>query len=170
MSRRGANAGEMVSPAMFDQITVFRFWCKVRIAADGCWTWTGTTNTQGYGQIRVGRARVFAHRMAVALDGRVIPKGMVVDHLCRNHGCVNPNHLQVVTQQTNILRGESPTARVAVTGKCIRGHDMDGRRRCRVCNNARARKHRSLHADTYRQRGKDRYRRLGRERYRGGDP
>ena len=36
--------------------------------------------------------------------GRLIPRHLVVDHLCFNPPCVNPAHLDVVTQRTNLRR------------------------------------------------------------------
>lgn len=46
----------------------------------------------------------YAHRFSVVMDGREIPEGMQVDHLCKNTGCVNPAHLEVVHPRGNIRR------------------------------------------------------------------
>lgn len=54
--------------------------------------------------------------------GRPIPAGMHLDHTCRNRGCVNPAHLEPVTQRENTLRGMAPNAMAIKTGKCCRGH------------------------------------------------
>ncbi|WP_421877340.1 HNH endonuclease signature motif containing protein [Mycolicibacterium wolinskyi] len=35
-----------------------------------------------------------------------IPENHQVDHLCRVRDCINPDHLEPVTQQENIARGE----------------------------------------------------------------
>lgn len=70
----------------------------------GCWIWSGTKNPRGYGQINIGRAPTYVHRIAVVLDGRDIPEGMEVDHLCRTTSCVNPDHLEVVTPTENRQR------------------------------------------------------------------
>lgn len=77
----------------------------------------------------------------IALVGPV-PDGLVIDHLCRNRGCVNPDHLEAVTQQVNAIRGIGPAARNAKAVECIDGHALsganlyvtkDGRRQCREC-------------------------------------
>lgn len=47
---------------------------------------------------------------------------MVLDHLCRNTRCVNPKHLEAVTQKENILRGIGISAQNAVKTHCWRGH------------------------------------------------
>lgn len=68
-----------------------------------CWRWDGAT-TKYYGTIGVGGRNRRAHRVAVVAFGRNLGSG-VVDHRCRNKLCVNPDHLDVVTQRENVLRG-----------------------------------------------------------------
>lgn len=81
-----------------------------RPEGDGCWEWTGSKQRQGYG--RLGRTEggkyteLMAHRIAFELYVGPIPEGLVIDHLCRNRGCVNPDHLEPVTNEVNIERGE----------------------------------------------------------------
>lgn len=68
-----------------------------------CWPWLGAIHPLGYGWFAVKTSlKTYAHRVAVALDGRTIPAGKVVDHTCHNPPCVNPRHLQVVTQWQNL--------------------------------------------------------------------
>src|SRR5258708_4089556 len=82
-----------------------RFWAKVQ-KTDGCWQWMGTGTQQGYGLFNAGSRRtIAAHRFAYLLVKGPIADGMVLDHLCRNPGCVNPAHLEAVTPQINTLRG-----------------------------------------------------------------
>lgn len=65
---------------------------------DTCWLWTGARTVKGYPVYR-GR---YAHRTAVEYaTGQTIPAGMQVDHLCHVLHCVNPLHLQVVTNREN---------------------------------------------------------------------
>lgn len=93
--------------------------------ADGCWIWQGSGNQGGYGQFFDGRSWV-AHRWAYEHYVEPLPKGLQLDHLCRNRRCVNPDHLEPVTQHENILRGESPNIVAHNTGLCRRGHPFDG--------------------------------------------
>lgn len=67
----------------------------------GCWLWTRSVQTAGYGQILVEGRRWLAHRLIYTLLVGEIPEGMVVDHVCRTRRCVNPAHLQVVTVKQN---------------------------------------------------------------------
>ena len=73
--------------------------------SDGCWQWTGTRNEAGYGQIGVEGRTMYAHRFAYEAFVGPIPDGLVVDHLCGDPSCVNPQHLEVVPQATNVRRG-----------------------------------------------------------------
>ena len=114
-----------------------------------CWNWTGSLNTYGYGCYYAGRRRlIYAHRASYEAFVGPIPEGMHIDHLCRNHGCINPSHLEPVTVGENIRRGVSPSALNARKSVCIRGHELvdtykDGRRFCRICHNAARRLRRS---------------------------
>lgn len=110
-----------------------------------CWVWTASTS-RGYGYIAVGgRRNARAHRVAYEMFVGPIPEGMQLDHLCRNPLCVNPAHLEPVTQQENILRGVSIVAQNAAKTHCPQGHPYDGAnlyveksggRRCLICMRA----------------------------------
>lgn len=112
-----------------------RFWSKVE-KTETCWLWTGGTARNGYGSFwdgnRIGRAHRYAYELLVG----PIPEGLQLDHLCRVRLCVNPAHLEPVTQQENIRR-----AMVSRT-HCKRGHEFTPEntvwlnakhRRCRKC-------------------------------------
>ena len=126
-----------------------RFWEKVSIPTykDDCWVWLGACDQKGYGMFQVSSYQtVRAHRWAYEDTTATIPKGLTLDHLCRNHPCVNPLHLEPVTVRENILRGEGPTAVRARQTACYRGHvfnaantyiDLQGYRQCRTCRKAR---------------------------------
>lgn len=118
-----------------------RFWAKVdRRDPDGCWLWRGSKDAKGYGAIRVSPlvcAR--AHRVSYELMIGPIPEGLQLDHLCFNTSCVNPAHLEPVTNAENMRR------RGARTTHCPRGHPYDqantyinasGHRFCRACKRA----------------------------------
>jgi hypothetical protein len=128
-----------------------RFWAKVAKAGLGdCWEWLASRDRHGYGQFRVGRRNLRAHRFAYELAVGAIPPGLQIDHLCRNRACVNPAHMEPVTGQTNTLRGESYQAANARKDRCVRGHPLDdenayrdrhGHRHCRACQRAARRRH-----------------------------
>lgn len=118
-----------------------RFWSKVRKADGyGCWEWTGT-KSGGSGRIWWEKTIVPAYRVSYTLVKGPIPEGLHIDHLCRNPICVNPDHLEPVTQRENTLRGIGPTAINARKTHCKRGHELGGEnlipgdhgRECRKC-------------------------------------
>lgn len=112
---------------------------------DECWEWQGCKNVTGYGLIALGASHpgksVVVHRVSFEHFVGPIPRGLSLDHLCRNRACVNPAHLEPVTHRVNVLRGESPAAKFAARDCCPQGHPFDeentyhwrGRRLCRAC-------------------------------------
>lgn len=122
---------------------------RVEVQADGCWIFTGCVTSRGYGCVGAGAKgkSVLTHRLAVIADGREIPDGMTVDHLCHDSAtchldtrcphrrCVNPDHLDVVTQGEN-------TARRWEAGVCSQGHPLTYRTRAngkaRYCTTCQA--------------------------------
>jgi hypothetical protein len=92
-----------------------------------CWIWTAHRPTGvGYISIRREGRFVLAHRVAYEQYKGAIPDGLVLDHLCRVPACVNPDHLEAVTQRENALRGVGITAQLARQTHCKRGHSLSG--------------------------------------------
>lgn len=109
---------------------------RIEVVGD-CWLWQGTISQKGYAALWWdGKMRV-AHR--VIWEGLVgpIPEGLTLDHLCRVHNCVNPDHLEPVTNAENTRRGWRKNR-----WQCRNGHELTpenvyiwrGARICRTCS------------------------------------
>jgi hypothetical protein len=96
-------------------------------ARDGCWNWQRAKDKDGYGMFKIGshkdntRFMARAHRWSYEWFVGKIPDGLTIDHLCRNHCCVNPDHLEPVTSALNTRRGAR-----SIATHCKRGHELTG--------------------------------------------
>jgi hypothetical protein len=112
------------------------------VSVDDCWQWDNP-DSEGYGRVTFSGTQYLAHRVVYENLVGPIPAGLHIDHLCRNRGCVNPDHLDPVTCRVNVMR--SPIAIGAVNARkthCKRGHEFtaentyvlpEGGRHCREC-------------------------------------
>lgn len=122
---------------------------------DGCWEWQGKT-TRGYAYTRnpFNMKNTRVHRLTYETFRQEIPEGLVIDHLCRNRKCLNPDHLEAVTLVENVMRGESQHAKNARKTHCKHGHEFTteniyswrGKRMCRECRTINKR---SVYAGAY---------------------
>ena len=138
-----------------------RFLAKVRVdATSGCWVWIGAMFRSGYGNFYLptseGKPRnMSAHRASLILHGTEVPTDLTVDHLCKNPSCVNPEHLEVVTQWENNRRGDGWSGKHLRQDECIHGHPFTPentiikpatatrrkRRQCRACTQLNQRRY-----------------------------
>lgn len=120
-----------------------------------CWIWQLCMTTVGYGQVRINRRNMQAHRALYEQYVGSIPEGLELDHLCRIKSCVNPNHMEPVTHLENTRRGVRDTAHLRLLRKkkeCLRGHLLTpentyvyhGTRHCKSCGYIRKENRRSL--------------------------
>lgn len=139
-----------------------RFWENVdRRGPDECWPWTACTE-QGYGRFhRQDQTTIRAHRFAYELLRRLVPDGLVLDHVCHTRDphcpggetcphrrCCNPAHLAEVDRPENFRRGRGPQLKP----HCARGHPwteentrirVSGGRTCRFCERETQRRRRA---------------------------
>ena len=139
--------------------TVERIIQRFVVKTDTCWHWTGKTDYD-YGRVSMGGTDYRAHRLIYEALTGPIADGLVLDHLCRNHGCVNPAHLEPVTQQENVRRGDGAPAKNALKTHCVYGHELSGDnlyqytgtgtsniwRGCKICRRAAVRRNREKQA------------------------
>ena len=119
---------------------------------ENCWTWVGSKHPAGYGQMWNGVRVEQAHRISFRIFNGEIPAGFEIDHICRNRGCVNPDHLRAVTHRENMRASDALMGVNARKTSCKRGHPLagdnlfvsvQGARQCRECLRMHARNARS---------------------------
>lgn len=92
---------------MTQQTIPARFAEKIVVTESGCWAWQGEMNRNGYGRVRIKGRRMMVHRVLYERLVAPIREGLLLDHLCRNRNCCNPQHMEPVTPRENTLRGEA---------------------------------------------------------------
>lgn len=123
--------------------TIDDLWGRIdKNGPNGCWVWTAALNAAGYGVVGMGGKVVRVHRVIYEHMRGAIDRKLVLDHLCRNEACCNPDHLDPVTDGENFRRGMHYAAISWRTGMCKRGlHQMsvhahvrpNGSRYCKPC-------------------------------------
>lgn len=89
----------------------------------GCWDWDGATNG-AYGHSDPRHGDCLAHRAVYKKVVGDIPDGKVIDHVCRNKLCVNPAHMEVVTQKENVHRWLDVFIGRSIRTHCVHGHEF----------------------------------------------
>lgn len=117
---------------------------NITVDINGCWNWNNALNKWGYAKFTVGsrtngtRRPCFVHRASYEWFVGPIPKGKVIDHLCRNNRCQNPSHLEPVTSKMNNDRNPNlPSTKnmlKLVCPKCCGPWtQLKNRRQCKPC-------------------------------------
>ena len=128
---------------------ITRFLSYIKITkASNCWEWAGAKGPNGYGRINFNGKLSLTHRFIYEYFNGPIPTELEIDHLCRNPSCANPEHLEAVSHQENILRGTSFVSINSKKTHCPQGHEYSldntyhtpaGKRKCRTCHRDRSR-------------------------------
>lgn len=116
-----------------------------------CWNWVGG-KSGSYGSFSFKGKAYYAHRFSYYATNNISHDELLtIDHLCKNTLCVNPDHLELVTQRVNTLRSSSPAAKNKLKVECLRGHAFDlvntgydtrGDRYCKKCRAEHGRRNR----------------------------
>lgn len=131
---------------------LWRLFSKIARSASGCWEWTGSRGSKGYGRFAIKDELHSAHRVTYRAFVGAIPGGLQIDHLCRNRCCVNPAHLEAVSARENVSRGQGRPAILMKQTECKRGHAFTNEntivdkygRHCRECARMHARHYRAM--------------------------
>ncbi len=137
----------------------------VEMGPRGCWLWTGATSNRGYGQVGVAGKIRSTHRVVYELVKGAIPAGLTIDHDCHNHDatcrggvacfhrlCLNPDHLDAVTDTENKHRAGHGLETPCLRGHLLSGHNLFIKKRgkhlptrgCRACRAAYQRRRRAI--------------------------
>lgn len=142
-----------------DSNLIARFENKIN-KTEYCWIWTASKTDQNYGVIWLNGKYVRSHRVSYMIYKGDLDPSLVIDHLCKNTLCVNPQHLDQVTQAENIKRGVAGKVNNAQRNKthCPSGHQYssvtkNGYRQCRVCRTRQQKEYRRRKLDNNKKSG-----------------
>lgn len=113
-----------------------------------CWNYKVYDKNYGYGIFRIGREAYKAHRVSFLIFNGDLVDGLMIDHICRNRRCCNPDHLRQVTKRINALENNNGVSAENIKKThCPKGHELkEGnivnhpkRRHCLICRRKIAR-------------------------------
>lgn len=94
------------NPKRRDRVYISNTMRMIKLMPNGCWQWTGYVHPSGYVFRSTGKRSIPAHREFYRIYRGTIKENLTVDHLCRNRICMNPCHLEAVSQVENNRRGK----------------------------------------------------------------
>ncbi len=110
----------------------------------GCWLWLGGLRDKKdqYGCFGWEGKTWRSHRLVYTFLVAPVAAELDIDHLCRNHFCCNPDHLEPVTRKQNIARGVGVAPNNLRKTHCPQGHPYNeentyvwaAQRFCRICS------------------------------------
>jgi len=125
---------------------LFGIMARLRENENGCLEWRGAKTTTGYGLVRINNKTYMVHRLMYVSTYGEPGLDLVIDHLCRNRACANPEHLEAVSNEENVRRGNGLGVINSLKTHCPRGHAMvepnfisskpTHGRACKACDNA----------------------------------
>ena len=138
---------------------------RIEVRADGCWHWTGWHSNAldgvgakaPYAVIQINKKTTTAHRHFYSLANNVVLDSKThVHHKCRNTLCVNPDHLEQLSQANhNRLHDAFGPINAKLKESCAHGHlwtpestrldKRDGSKSCKICAAIRLKVYRTSH-------------------------
>jgi hypothetical protein len=145
----------IISKEIPDDLPVENFLARISIDIKTmCWNFAHINKYNKYGLFTYGADKFFrAHRVSYKIFSGKLIQGMVIDHICKNRRCVNPDHLRQISNKENVLtNSESGPAKNKAKTHCKHGHELSGNnliiyrglRNCRTCKNIRSIKYRLI--------------------------
>ena len=118
---------------------------------ESCWLIEKSLDAYGYPYFKLMGKNIKLHRMIFRMTKGRLLDNMVIDHICNHRNCINPDHLQQITQGENVRRGSSISTFYASRSACIRDHEYTPenthwRGTTRVCRTCKRESERRRHA------------------------
>lgn len=128
-----------------------RFFKFIGVDENDCWNWLGFIDKHGYGKFTISGGCYFSHRVSFDIFNGIRSTDLVIDHICKNRKCCNPEHLREVDARENVINNSLSFVSVNTRKThCPRGHELihpniythGERRRCKICNIASVKRRR----------------------------
>lgn len=100
-----------------------------------CWNWKGSKINSGHGTFGLNGKTKLCHRFIYEIFNGKIKNRNEIHHICENPSCVNPGHLEQLTNIEHLFIGNGVGAINSRKTHCKRGHLLPiGKiRRCKEC-------------------------------------